>query len=98
MGIEEALTAPQSLWQNPYSERLNRSIRRECVDHLLVFGEDHLRRIPKSYFEYYNEYRTHLSQEVDSPAGRPVQPPEPGKVVSIPEVGGLHHRYERRDA
>ncbi len=98
MGIKQVLTAPQSPWQNPYSERLNGSIRRECVDHVIVFGEGHLKRILKSYFQYYNEYRTHLSLEMDSPAGRPIQPPEQGKIVSIPQVDGLHHRYERRAA
>ena len=98
MGIEEVVTAYHSPWQNPYSERLNGSIRRECVDRLIVFGEDHLKRVLKSYFEYYNQYRTHLALEMDSPAGRPIQPPEHGKVVSIPQVGGLHHRYERQAA
>jgi hypothetical protein len=68
------------------------------VDRLIVFGEDHLKRVLKSYFEYYNQYRTHLALEMDSPAGRPIQPPEHGKVVSIPQVGGLHHRYERQAA
>ncbi|MFC1735112.1 integrase core domain-containing protein [Candidatus Hydrogenedentota bacterium] len=98
MGIKEVLTAPRSSWQNPYSERLNGSIRRECVDRLIVFGESHLKRVLKSYFEYYSQYRTHLSLEMDSPAGRSVQPPEQDKVISIPHVGGLHHRYERRTA
>ena len=98
MDIEEVLTAPHSPWQNPYSERLNGSIRRECLDQIIIFSEGHLRRVLKSYFEYYNQYRTHLSLDMDSPAGRPVQPPDQGKVVSIPQVGGLHHRYERRAA
>ena len=98
MGIKEVLSAPQSPWQNPYSERLNGSIRRECLDRVIVFGEDHLKRVLKSYFEYYNQYRTHLSLDMDSPTGRPVQPPEQGKVISIPQVGGLHHSYERRVA
>ncbi len=98
MGIEEVVTAYHCPWQNPYSERINGSIRRECVDHVIVFGENHLKRALKSYFEYYNQYRTHLSLGMDSPAGRPVQPPEQGKVISISQVGGLHHRYERRAA
>ena len=68
------------------------------MDRLIVFGEGHLKRVLNSYFEYYNQHRTHLSLEMDSPASRPVQPPEQGKVISISEVGGLHHRYERRAA
>lgn len=68
------------------------------MDHVIVFGEGHLKRILESHFLYYNEYRTHLSLEMDSPVGRPAQGPEQGKVVSIPQVGALHHRYERRAA
>ena len=68
------------------------------LDDLLYARHRHLKRVLKSYFQYYNEYRTHLSLEMDSPASRPVQPPEQGKVVSIPQVGGLHHRYERQAA
>jgi transposase InsO family protein len=98
MGIKEVLTAPQSPWQNPYSERLNGSIRRECLDHVIVFSENHLRRILAGYIAYYNESRTHLSLEMDSPVTRPVQTPDHGKVISLPQVGGLHHRYERRAA
>lgn len=98
MGIEEVLTAPRSPWQNPYSERLNESIRRECLDHVIVFGENHLRRIIADYVAYYNGSRTHLSLEMDSPVTRPVQTPDQGKVISLPQVGGLHHRYERRAA
>ncbi len=98
MGIKEVLTAPHSPWQNPYSERMNGSIRRECLDRLIIFSEEHLKRILKSCFEYYNQHRTHLSLEMDSPAGRAIQPPEQGKVISIPQVGGLHHRYERQAA
>ncbi len=98
MGIEEVVTAYQCPWQNLYSERIDNSIRRECLDHVIVFGEGHLKRALKSYIEYYNRYRTHLSLEMDSPAGRPVQKTEQGKVISIPQVGGLHNRYERRAA
>ncbi|NLV44190.1 MAG: transposase family protein [Candidatus Hydrogenedentes bacterium] len=98
MGIEEVLTAPHSPWQNPYSERLNGSIRRECLDHVIVFGENHLRRIIGDYVAYYNGSRTHLSLDMDSPDMRPVQMPDQGKVISLPQVGGLHHRYERRAA
>lgn len=98
MGIEEVLTAPHSPWQNPYSERLNGSIRRECLDHVIVLSENHLRRVLAEYVEYYNESRTHLSLDMDSPAHRPVQTPDQGEVITMPQVGGLHHRYERRAA
>ena len=98
MGVEEVLTAPHSPWQNPYSERLNGSVRRECLDHIIVFSENHLRRIIGGYVRYYNGFRTHLSLGMDSPATRTVQTPDQGKVISLPQVGGLHHRYERRAA
>jgi transposase InsO family protein len=98
MGIEEVFTAPQSPWRNPYSERLNGSIRRECLDQVIVFSENHLRRILAEYIAYYNGSRTHLSLEMDSPVTRPVQTSDQGKVISLPQVGGLHHRYERRAA
>jgi len=98
MGVREVLTAPSSPWQNPYAERLIGSIRRECLDHLIVFNESSLRRTLKSYFGYYHGARTHLSLEKDAPETRPVQPPELGAVVELPEVGGLHHRYQRRAA
>ena len=98
MGIEEVLTAPRSPWQNPYSERLNGSIRRECLDHMIVLNEAHLKRILAGYVEYYNQFRTHLSLEMDSPTTRPIQKPDQGEVIVGPQVGGLHHRYERRAA
>jgi len=98
LGITEVLTAPQSPWQNPFAERLVGSIRRECLDHVIVLGEKHLRRILKSYFDYYLGSRTHLSLAKDAPTTRVVQGPEAGEVVEIPEVGGLHHCYERRAA
>ncbi len=98
MGIEEVLTAYRCPWQNPYSERLNGSIRRECLDRVIIFSEAHLRRILKEYFEYYNHYRVHQSLEMDAPEGREVQSPERGNVIAIPHVGGLHHTYERRAA
>ncbi len=98
MGIEEVLTAPRSPWQNPYVERLIGSVRRECLDHVVVMGETHLRRILRSYFTYYHQSRCHLSLGKDPPESRPVHPPGMGKVITIPEVGGLHHRYERRAA
>ena len=84
--------------RNAYVERLIGSIRRECLDHCIVLGERHLRRILHSYFEYYHRWRTHLSLAKDAPLPRPTQPPEMGEVIEIPQVGGLHHRYERRAA
>jgi transposase InsO family protein len=95
IGIKEILTAPRSPWQNAYVERLIGSIRRDCLDHVLVFNERGLRRILKSYFDYYERSRTHLSLAKDAPISRAVQPPSLGKVIAIPQVGGLHHRYER---
>jgi len=98
MGMTEVLTAPKSPWQNAFAERLIGSIRRECLDHVIVLGEKHLRKILRSYFEYYQQARTHLSLSKDAPCTRAVQPPELGAVVEIAQVGGLHHRYERRAA
>ena len=98
MGIEEVLIAPRSPWQSPFVERLIGSGRRECLDHIIVRSEGHLRRILSRYFGYYHRSRTHLSLEMDCPEPRVVQPPELGDVVESSEVGGLHHRYERRAA
>jgi putative transposase len=98
MGIEEVLTAPHSPWQNPFAERLIGSIRRECLNHVLVLGERHLRRILTHYFDYYHRARTHLSLDKDAPDVRSVELPGAGRIVEIPEVGGLHHRYVRRAA
>ena len=79
-------------------ERLIGSIRRDCLDHVIVLDEDHLRRILVSYLDYYHEARTHLSLDKDSPTPREVEPVEKGRVVAFPMVGGLHHRYSRRAA
>src|SRR6266478_4431508 len=98
MGIGEVLTAAHSPWQNPFAERLIGSIRRECLNHVLVLGERHLRRTLARYFAYYHQARTHLSLDKDAPHGRSVERPERGRVISIREVGGLHHRYVRRVA
>jgi transposase InsO family protein len=98
LGIDEVLTAPRSPWQNPYAERLVGSVRRECLDHMIVLGEKHLRRILTAYFSYYHKSRTHLSLGKDAPVPRAIHPPSMGNIVEIPEVGGLHHRYERRAA
>ena len=98
MGIEEVLSAPRSPWQRAYIERLIGSIRRECLDHLIVFNERSLVRYLKAYADYYHRTRTHLALEKDCPEPRCEQPPDAGPIVSIPQVGGLHHRYERRAA
>jgi hypothetical protein len=98
IGISEVITAPQSPWQSPYSERLGGSVRRECLDRVIVLGERHLHAILSSYFAYYHKSRTHLSLRKDAPEPRAVQPPDMGDVVELPEVGGLHHKYERQAA
>jgi putative transposase len=95
MGIEEVVTAPSSPWQNPYVERIIGSIRRECLDYVIIFSETHLRRVLSSYFRYYHKTRTHLSLNKDCPDSRRVQLASAGKIVAFPEVGGLHYRYER---
>ena len=99
MKIEEVLAAPRSPWQRAYVERVIGSIRRECLDHVIIFNEAALRRALVSYFSYYHATRPHLSLGKDSPEPRAVQPPGLGRVVvAVPQVGGLHHRYERRAA
>ena len=100
MGIKQVLSAPQSPWQNPFVERVFGSIRRECTDHVIVLNEDHLKNILSSYFEYYHNDRTHLSLEKDTPRGRPIQHRPVGKckIIDLPRVGGLHHRYEWKEA
>jgi len=98
LGIREVLSAPRSPWQRAYIERVIGSIRRECLDHVMVFEEASLRRTLAGYFQYYHGARTHLALEKDSPQPRAIQPPEMGRVVAVPQVGGLHHRYERRAA
>ena len=98
MGIKQVLSAPRSPWQRAYVERVIGTIRRECLDHVIVFNETSLYRHMKSFTAYYHESRTHLSLAKDAPEPRPVHPPDLGPVVAIPQVGGLHHRYERRAA
>jgi len=93
MGIRDHPTAPRSPWQNGHAERLIGSIRRECLDHIVVVGEDHLRRILAAYATYYNGSRTHLSLDKDSPGHRPIQ--RLGEVTVSPILGGLHHEYCR---
>jgi transposase InsO family protein len=98
MGIEHVLISARSPWHNPYVERLIGSIRRECLDHTIIFNEKHLRRVLKEYFCHYHECRTHLGLEKDCPQPRPVEPPELGPIGTEPMVSGLHHRYFRRAA
>jgi putative transposase len=98
MAIKEVVTAARSPWQNPYVERVIGSIRRECLNHIIIFDECHLRDVLSSYFQYYHQTRTHLSLDKDCPDTRPVHRPAAGKIIAFPEVGGLHHRYERRAA
>ena len=93
MGIRDKPTAPASPWQNGYAERLIGSIRRECLDHVIVWGEPHLRRILRSYANYYNNMRTHRSLNKDAPISRPIQ--RIGIISSRPILGGLHHQYVR---
>jgi transposase InsO family protein len=93
MGIRDHPTAPRSPWQNGQAERLIGSIRRECLDHILVFGDAHLRRILAAYTGYYNKLRTHLSLDKDAPNRRPVQ--RRGDLSVRPILGGLHHQYCR---
>jgi len=95
MGIEEILTAYRSPWQNPYAERLIGSIRRDCLDHVVVMNEGHLRRILREYFTYYNRARAHLSLDRNSPVPRRVFRAQEGKIVAKPYLGALHHCYTR---
>jgi transposase InsO family protein len=95
MGIKEVVTAAKSPWQNPYVERLIGSIRRECLDHVIIFNQKHLHKILTSYREYYLNARTHLSLVKNSPVPRKIEPKSNGKVIAIKQVGGLHHLYKR---
>jgi transposase InsO family protein len=96
MDIHEVVTAARSPWQNAYAERLIGSIRRECLDHVIVWNERGLRRLLHMYIAYYSRSRTHLSLKKDAPISRHVASPADGDIVAIPQVGGLHHRYEPR--
>ena len=95
LGLKEIVTAPQSPWQNPYAERVIESIRRECLDHLIVLNEGRLLRILRECVRYYNESRPHLGLEGNSPEPRSVEPPRRGPVFAVPVLGGLHHCYRR---
>ena len=93
MGIRDHPTAPRSPWQNGYAERVIGSIRRECLDHAIVFGEAHLRRVSIAYTSYYNRTRTHLSLGKDAPVHR--EPQRFGEIAALPILGGIHHQYVR---
>jgi transposase InsO family protein len=92
-GIRDRPISPRSPWQNPYAERLIGTLRRECLDHVLIVGERHLRRMLASYSSYYNESRTHLALEKDAPLRRAIQ--RCGAIITTPILSGLHHRYVR---
>ena len=96
--MTEVIAAPSSPWQDPFAERLIGSLRRECLDHVIILSEQHLRRVLSRYVSYYHGSRTHLSLAKDAPTPRRVQGVTEGDVIVFPEVGGLHHRYERRAA
>ena len=89
---------PPSPWQSPYVERVIRTLRRECLDHVIVLGEAHLRRIVRRFSYYYHGARTHLALDKDAPEPRSEQAAEQGWMIEFTEVGGLHRRYERRAA
>ena len=95
MGIDEVLIAPRSPWQNPYVERVIGSIRKECLAHFIILGETHLCRILREYIEYYNKVRPHLSLNRNAPLPREVETSEKGKVIAVPYLNGLHHKYAR---
>ena len=95
LGLAEVITAPRSPWQNAYVERVIGSIRRDCLDHVVVISDRQLRRILKEYLSYYNQVRTHLSLHKDAPVPRPAKPPDLGRVTKIRRVGGLHQEYTR---
>ena len=93
LSIEEVLTAPRSPWQNPYAERLIGSIRRDCLNQFVILNARHLKRTLASYFAYYHGSRTHLGLDKQCPFPRRVS--SMGRIFEIPQLGGLHHRYER---
>ncbi|MGA8290987.1 MAG: integrase core domain-containing protein, partial [Rhodoplanes sp.] len=93
MGIRDRPTSPRSPWQNPYAERLIGTLRRDCLDHVVIFGARHLHRVLTAYSCYYNQTRTHLSLYKDAPLGRSIQ--REGAIVAAPILSGLHHCYSR---
>ena len=97
-GIRQRLSAYRCPWQNGYVERAIGSIHRECLDHVIIFNQDHLRRVLAEYFRYYNRWRTHLGLQKDCPVPRAVESRDTGVIRSVEVLGGLHHRYYRRAA
>jgi putative transposase len=95
MGIRQVRTAPRAPWQNPFAERVIGSIRRECLDHVIILNGAHLCRVLRAYLAYYNTTRPHQSLDNNSPQPRVVKPSPRGRIIAIPQVGGLHHRYTR---
>lgn len=95
MGIEEVITSARSPWQTPYVERLIGSIRRECLEHMIIISDNHLRRVLSLYFDYYHNSRTHQSLGRNAPFPRDVEHRNNGRVIAIPKVGGSHHHYMR---
>jgi transposase InsO family protein len=95
LGVRQVRTSPRSPWQNGYAERWIGTVRRELLDHVIVLGERHLLRLLRQHVAYCNEDRPHMSLGRDAPVARAVQPPSGGRVVELPRVGGLHHRYSR---
>lgn len=93
-GVRDRPIAPRSPWQNGYVERVIGSLRRECLDHVIVWNEAHLRRLLAAYSDYYDASRTHLALGEDAPSGRAIE--RDGDIAAVPILGGLHHRYERR--
>ena len=98
MAMTNIVTAPRSPWQNAYVERFIGSVRRECLDHVIIFTAAGLQRVLTQYVEYYERSRTHLALDKDAPASRPISPTSTGPIIAIPQVSGLHHRYERHAA
>jgi transposase InsO family protein len=98
LGLEQKLIAPRSPWQNPLVERIIGSIRRECLDHVIVLSGQYLRQVLSDYLAYYHQDRSHRSLDQDCPFSRPVEPPDQGDIIALPRLGGLHHRYTRQAA
>ena len=94
----QTLTAPRSLWQNPFAERLIGSVRRECLDQVIVLHEKQLNKVLADYFDYYHRARPHRSFSHDSPIPKPVESPDRRNIIEMPKVGGLHHQYVRQAA
>jgi putative transposase len=98
LGLKQKLIAPRSPWQNPFVQRLVGSIRRECLNYVLVLHEQPLRRRLRDYLSYYHQHSTHRSLDEDSPESRAIEPPDEGNIIGLPLVRGLHHRYARKAA